>query len=115
MVPYNVSFYLLAPHSALVAKVSGDDGSEVNYAITVSSSSIRLTYLPRTSGSVVTSVAVNNLDLDHTYWHHIAVTVYENEAAIYVNGSVVGALALLGPIRDDASRDIKLGQIASSK
>lgn len=93
--------------------MEGDNGSEVNYAITVSESSIRLTYLPRTGGFVVTSVTVDDLDLDHAYWHHIAVTVYDNEAAVYVNGSVVGTPALVGPITDNPSRDIKLGQIAS--
>lgn len=95
--------------------MSGEDGSDVNYAITVNSSSIRLTYLPRTGGFVVTSITVGNLDLNHAYWHHIAVTVYQEDAAIYVNGSVVGAMALLGPVMDDPSRDIKLGQIAASE
>jgi hypothetical protein len=110
---FDSDYHCVICYSAIVSKASGEDGSEINYAITVSSSSIRLTYLPRTGGFVTTSVAVDGLDLNHAYWHHIAVTVFEDEAAIYVNGSVVAALRLVGSIRDDASRNIKLGQIAS--
>ena len=56
---------------------------------------------------------MSDLALDHTQWHHVAVTMFEEEAAVYVNGTVVGVMALEGPIMDDPGRDIKLGQIAS--
>ena len=42
-------------------------------------------------------------------------TVFAEDAAFYVNGSVVGVATLDGPILDDASRDIKLGQITSGE
>lgn len=87
----------------------------MNYAVTVSSSAITFTYLPATGGLGVSTFTLGNLDLHHNYWHHIAVTVFEEDAAIYVNGSVAGVESLLGQIMDDASRDIKLGQIATSE
>lgn len=102
-------------NSALIAKAGGTEGSIVNYAVTVSSSTITFTYLPATGGLGVSSFTLGNLALDHNYWHHIAVTVFQEDAAIYINGSVVGVEPLLGQITDDASRDIKLGQISTGE
>lgn len=99
-------------HSALVAKVEGTD---INYAISVSSSSITLMYLPTSGGFGVHTFTLDSLDLNHAYWHHIALAVFEQDATFYVNGSVAGVTALVGPIMDDATRDVKLGQIASRK
>lgn len=107
-----LSLFYPSIYRALVAKVGGASGSDINYAITVSSSSIILIYIP-TGSSDVRTFRVDNLDLSHTYWHHIAVTVFEEDAAFYVNGSVVGLQRLDGPIMDDPFRDVKLGQIAT--
>ena len=70
-------------------------------------------YRPSSGGSGIQSFALDGINLDHRYWHHIALTVFQEDAAIYVNGSVAGVQALVGPIMDDPSRDIKLGQIDS--
>lgn len=106
-------FYHSIIFSALIAKVGGADGTDVNYVVTVTSTSISLMYLPRTGGSGVRTLTRDGLDLSHAYWHHLAVTVFEEDAAFYINGSVVGVMALVGPILDNPLRDIKLGQISS--
>ncbi len=62
---------------------------------------------------MLSTFIVGGLALDHAYWHHITLTVYREDAAIYVNGSVAGVMPLVGPIMDDPSRDIKLGQIST--
>ena len=88
----------------------------MNYALSVSSSRIELQYRSSAAAAVETfAVAGGNLALDHAHWHHITVTVFEEDAAIYVNGSLVGVMALVGPVLDDTSRDVKLGQIASGE
>ena len=71
-------------------------------------------YLPTAASSPV-SYPVPSLDLDHRYWHHITVTVFAEDAAVYVNGSVVGATRLLGQIPDELNGDIKLGQLGDGK
>ncbi len=57
--------------------------------------------------------SLDGVSLDHRDWHHIALTVFQEDAAIYVNGTLAGAQSLVEPIREDSSGDIKLGQIDS--
>ena len=59
------------------------------------------------------TATVDGLALDSNAWHHVTVTTYAEDAVFYVNGSVVGVMRLEGPIVDNPSRDITLGQIAT--
>lgn len=103
-----------APCSTLISK-SSSDGLERNYALTVSETSLTLDYLPQSlssSGSQrYRSVVVDGLVLDASSWHHIAVTVFAEDAVFYVNGGVSGVRALEASIRDEATRTVLLGQL----
>ena len=57
----------------------------------------------------------NGLLLNPNYWHHLAVTIYDEDLAFYVNGTVVSVERLEGIIVDNPNRDIKLGQIDTSE
>jgi len=76
--------------------------------VTVDATSITLMYLA-IGASGVTSLTISPLLLDQKYWQHIAVTVFAEDAAFYVNGSLVGASRLQGQILDELNGDIKLG------
>lgn len=71
-------------------------------------------YLPST-GTTSVSYTVQGLFLDHRYWHHLVVTVFAEDAAFYVNGTLVEATGLQGSIVDEDNGDLKLGQIDSRK
>lgn len=88
----------------------------MNYAISVSSANVTLTYTPSSDPprGVSTSTTVDGLSLSHDYWHHVAVTVFDRDAIFYINGSIVGVMSLEGPIVDDPTRDIRLGQLSTS-
>ena len=101
---------LLFFHSTLISK-SSSDGTTRNYAITVSQTTITLDYLPNTLSSGFRSVSVTELTLDAERWHHIVVTVFDTQAAFYINGSFVGGQTLVGSIVDSLNRDILLGQL----
>lgn len=58
---------------------------------------------------------MGGLALGHAYWHHIALTVFEEDAAFFVNGSVVGVSSLAGPIMDDSSSGVTLGQMSTGE
>ena len=44
------------------------------------------------------------------FWHHIAFTIYREDLAVYVNGSVVRAVGLQGAIMDEQGLTSYLGQ-----
>lgn len=105
------------PASTLLSK-SSPDGLERNYVLTVSESTISLDYLPSTldvssllpGDERYRTVSVDSLSLSPDYWHHIAVTVYREDAALYINGTVVSAKSLEGEMVDDSTRNVYLGQ-----
>ena len=68
-------------------------------------------YLPMTGGATPQVFSLDGVTLDSRYWHHIALTVFQEDAALYVNGSLAAAQSLAGVVRGDSSGDIKLGQI----
>lgn len=55
------------------------------------------------------SAMVDGLSLAPADWHHIAMTVYEEDAVFYVNGTVVVVQRLEGTVVDE-SRTVFLGQ-----
>ena len=107
---------LLVFHRTLISKATVD-GLERNYVLTVNQSSITFDYLPSTldtsslppEAQRYASVFINGLSLHSAFWHHIAVTVYAEDAAFYVNGTVVTVQALEGEMVDEM-RAVFLGQ-----
>ena len=100
----------------LVSKAT-PDGLERNYVLTVNQSSVTFDYLPSTLGTSSLppgaqryhSVFISGLTLDPAYWHHIALTVFAEDFAFYVNGTVVAVRALEGRMVD-VQRSVFLGQ-----
>ena len=95
----------------LVSKAT-PDGLERNYVLAVNQSSVTFDYLPSTlppGAQRYRSVFISGLTLDPAYWHHIALTVFAEDFAFYVNGTVVAVLALEGRMVD-ARRSVFLGQ-----
>ena len=72
----------------------------------MSESTITFEYFSSASSSVL----ISNVDLSTNFWHHIAVTVYREDLAVYVNGSVVRAVGLQGPVLDEQGLTTYLGQ-----
>ena len=95
-------------HRALISKELSN--RRLSFAIIISFLNITLTYLP-SIGMTSVSYTVDRLSLDHRYWHHLAVTIFANDAAFYVNGTVVEATSLQGSIVDEVNGNLKLGQI----
>ena len=60
--------------------------------------------------STPSSVQISNVDLSSNFWHHIAFTIYREDLAVYVNGSVVRAVGLQGAIMDEQGLTSYLGQ-----
>ena len=103
---------------------SSPDGLERNYVITISQSDITFDYLPDTldtsslpaGAQRYRSVIVDGLNLDPSYWHHVAVTVYAEDSAFYVNGSVIDVESLEGSMVDSStSGTVFLGQTFECK
>ena len=101
-----------------MSKSSADSVSiERNYVFSVEESSVIFDYLPDTldlstlpDGSQrYKTVTIDDVSLPAGVWHHIAVTVYAEDAAVYVNGTVEGVQALEGKMVD-ANRTVLLGQ-----
>lgn len=60
------------------------------------------------------TVIIDGLSLPAGVWHHIAVTVYAEDAAVYVNGTVEGVQALEGQMVD-TNRTLLLGTASDGK
>ena len=98
------------------------DSIERNYVISVEEDRVVFDYLPDTVDTSTLpegsqryrTVIIDGLSLPADIWHHIAVTVYAEDAAVYVNGSVVGVQALEGKMVD-ANRILLLGATSDGK
>lgn len=100
--------------STLISK-SISDGTDRTYAVSITESSLTFDYHPSTLISGYSTLTVtDSVDLSSSYWHHIAVTVYQNDFALYINGTAVNATGLISSI-PDSTRMVYLGQIAPSK
>lgn len=107
----------------LLSKSSPDaDSIERNYVISVEEDRLIFDYLPDTldltglpEGSQrYRTVIIDGLSLPVGLWHHIAVTVYAEDTAVYVNGRVEGVQALEGKMVD-ANRTLLLGMASDGK
>ena len=94
----------------MVSKAS-NNGDDRTYAVSVTESSVVFDYLPETVDSGYSTLTLNNLDLSSSYWHHIAITVYSDDFALYINGTFEKALGLVASIDDTATDTLYLGQI----
>ena len=106
-----------------MSKSSSDTNSiERNYVVSVEQTRVIFYYLPDTldlsslpEGSQrYRTIIIDGVSLPPGVWHHIAITVYAEDAAVYVNGTVEGVHALEGKIVD-ANRTVLLGQISNGK
>ena len=69
--------------------------------ITISQDTFTFDYQPSTStDGQYTSFDVS-VDLSPNYYHHIAVTVYLEDFALYINGTVINVTGLDGSINDE--------------
>ena len=111
------------PCRTLISKSSpGTDSIERNYVVSVEGSRVVFDYLPDTldisglpDGSQrYRTVIVDGVSLPGGVWHHVAVTVYAEDAAVYVNGTVEGVQALEGKMVD-ANRTVLLGQTSDGE
>ena len=55
-------------------------------------------------------MVVSGLSLSASVWHHVAVTVYAEDAAFFINGTVEGVVALEGMMVDSSENALLLGQ-----
>lgn len=91
------------------------NGANRTYAISVTETSVVFDYLPNTANAGYSTITASNLDLSSSFWHHIAVTLYDNDFALYINGSIETAEGLAAAIDDSISSIVYLGQIAPSQ
>ena len=115
-------FHVLS-RSTVVSKSSPDsDSIERNYVVSVEQGRVIFDYLPDTldlsslqEGSQrYRTVIVDGVSLPAGAWHHVAITVYAEDAAVYVDGTVEGVQALEGKMVD-ANRTVLLGQTSNGK
>lgn len=97
----------------LISK-SNSDGSDIVYAVSITEASLTFHYRPNSIVTDYTSLVISGIYLSSNFWHHVAVTVYENDFALYINGSIENATGLIGAI-SDSQLDVYLGQTAPSK
>ena len=106
-----------------MSKSSPDaDSIERNYVVSVEEDRLIFDYLPNTldlsslpeAAQRYRTVIIDGLSLPAGVWHHIAVTVYAEDAAVYVNGTVEGVQALEGQMVD-ANRTLLLGTASDGK
>ncbi len=95
-----------------MASKSSSNGDDRTYAVSVTESSVVFDYLPNTVDSGYSTVTIDNLDLSSVYWHHIAIAVYSDDFALYINGTFEKALGLVASIDDTATDTLYLGQIS---
>ena len=72
---------------------------------------ITFDYQPSNVESGYSTLVINNLDLMPSYWHHVTVTVYQDDFGLYINGSIVNATGLEAAIME-SSNTVFLGQVA---
>ena len=110
-------------YRTLVSKSSPDaDSIERNYVVSVEEDRVIFDYLPDTvdfsglpEGSQrYRTVIIDGVSLAVGVWHHIAVTVYAEDAAVYVNGTVEGVQALEGKMVD-TNRTLLLGETSDGE
>ena len=60
------------------------------------------------------TLRASGLSLEAGVWYHLAVTVFEQDVAFYVNGGVLQVATLEGSLVD-SSRSISLGRLIQSE
>lgn len=92
--------YLFYTFLRTILSKANSDASERDFVITISQDTFTFDYQPSTSmDGQYTSFDVS-VNLSPNYYHHVAVTVYQEDFALYINGSVVNATGLDGSIND---------------
>ena len=96
----------------LISKAT-NNGADRTYSLSVTETSVTFDYLPNTKNSGYSTVTMNNLELSSSFWHHIAIAIYEDDFGLYVNGTIAHATGLDGSIQE-SSNTVFLGQISPS-
>ena len=108
-----IVIFLLLLYSALISKASSD-GLDRTYSVSVTETSVVFDYLPSNAESGFSTLVFSDLDLLSSFWHHVAVTVFEDDFALYINGTIEQASGLIAAIDDSSTDTVHLGQIAPS-
>ena len=77
-------------------------------AATVSQRVLTFAYRPQEGGLAV--ITIDRLTLQSLRWHHIAITVFQQEFSLFINGSFIKGALLQSQIQDEPS-SILLGQL----
>ena len=85
--------------SVLVSRNSTN--SEEIFNVRVSSTSLLLSYLPLT-GSTLSEITIPSTTLLPNQWYHLVVTVYQQDAAVYINGIIRYAVSLIANVKGPA-------------
>ena len=113
----------LITYRTLVSKSSPDaDSIERNYVVSIEEDRVVFDYLPDTvdlsdlpEGSQrYRTVIIDSVSLAAGVWHHVAVTVYAEDAALYINGTVEGVQALEGKMVD-TNQTLLLGETSDGE
>lgn len=87
-------------------------GVERILVITVSQTSVVFQY--RTTAQQTEELSITGLALPPDTWHHIALTVYREDFALFLNGVLV-QVSTLSSIVQDNEGIVFLGQVAPGK
>lgn len=87
----------------LLSKANINNEQVPLYTITASATHVALNYSSEWE-------VYFNVSLPSQYWHHVAVTVYKEDVALYINGTIQEALGAPSTIMSNISTDLYVGQ-----
>lgn len=108
---FNIENKLMVLLFRTLLSKSNDAGTQITYSVSITETTLTFNYFPETIQMGFSSLTVKNLDLLSDYWHHISVAVFDDDFALFVNGSVVNATGLAGAVTESTNM-IYLGQTA---
>ena len=96
---------------ALFSKATASGGNRV-LVITVNQTSVLFQY--QTASLQMEELPITGLALPPNTWHHIAVTVYREDFALFLNGTLRQASSLSSAVQDSEGT-VFLGQVTPGK
>ena len=101
----------ISVHRALFSKATASGGNRI-LVITVSQTSVLFQY--QTASLQMEELPISGLALPPNTWHHIDVTVYKEDFAFFLNGTLRRASSLSSAVQDSEGI-VFLGQVAPGK